>query len=128
MRTWHTELLGQFLVDGLNANSQIGPMDFAVLHELRADPLGDVDGNCKANALKSAAGRADGRVDADHFALEVHQRPATVAGVNRGIRLDELVVFRDSDGAARRADDAGGDGIFQAERLADSNNPIANTE
>ena len=38
--------------------------------------------------------RGDGRVDADDVAGRVEQRPAGVAGVDRGVGLDEVVEVR----------------------------------
>ena len=58
--------------------------------------------------------------------LEVHERAAGVAGVDRRVGLDEvLVAFRVDAGAAERADDAGGDGVAEAERIADRDDEIA---
>ena len=55
LRVWQVKLSGQVLVDGLHADAQVSPMHLPILEKLRADPLGDVDGNCEANALKPAA-------------------------------------------------------------------------
>src|SRR5690242_14646662 len=100
-------------------------MDLAFLDELRADPLRQTRRNREADALEAAARRVDGCVDADYFALQIHQRPTAIARINRGIRLNEFVVARDADSPAHRANNALGHGVFQAKRLTDRQDPIA---
>src|SRR5262249_3434748 len=48
-----------------------------------------VHGNGEADALGAGA---DGHVDADHFAVNVQQRAARIAGVDAGVGLDQLLV------------------------------------
>ena len=61
----------------------------AGLHELVAHVHGHVDRNGERQAHVAAGAAEDLRVDADHFALQVEQRAAGVAGVHRHVRLDE---------------------------------------
>ena len=66
------------------------------------------DGIGEADALVAAGIAADLRVDADHAAVHVEQRPAGVAVIDRGIGLDRVVdreVVRRRDLAVERADD-----------------------
>src|SRR5438132_5654048 len=51
--------------------------------------------DCKANAGVHAA---DQRVDADDFAVNVHQRPAAVPRIDERIRLDEILVYEARSG------------------------------
>ena len=60
---------------------------------------------------------------------QVHQRAAGVAGVDRGVGLDEvLVAVRVDAGAAQRADDARGHRLAEAERVADGHHEVADLE
>ena len=81
----------------------------AVLQHLGQHVLRRVGGNREADALRA---HDDGGVDADHLGARVDQRPAGVAGVERGIGLDHVAdqaaVLR-AQRAPDRADDAGGD-------------------
>ena len=73
--------------------------------------------------------REDGAVDADEFAPQVHQRAAGVARIDRRVGLDEVLVAVGIDaGAPEAADDAGRDGVLQAERIADGDHEIADLE
>ena len=57
---------------------------------------GVVDRDREAEALGAAA--RDGRVDADHRARGVEQRAAAVAGVDRGVGLEQVVEGRRAAG------------------------------
>ena len=68
----------------------------------------------------------DGAVDADQVAGGVHQRTAGVAGVDRGIGLDEVLEAVDAEMvAAERADDAERHRAAEAEGIADREHEIA---
>ena len=45
----------------------------------------------EADALVAGRLRIDGRIDADHFAVHVQQRPAGVAGIDGRVGLDEVL-------------------------------------
>ena len=68
----------------------------------------------------------DGGIDADDLALEVEQRAARVALIDGGVGLDEVLVLRDSapEHAVLGADDAHGDGLAQAKRVADGEHVV----
>ena len=54
------------------------------------------------------------------------ERAAGIARVDRGVGLDEVLVAVGVDaGAAERADDPGGDGVLQAEGIADGDHEVA---
>jgi hypothetical protein len=63
----------------------------------------------------SAPAHAAG-VDADDAAADVDERPAGVAGVDRGVGLDPEVVGRQVEVALDRGDDAAGDRALEAVR------------
>ena len=88
-----------------------------------------VRGHGEADADIAAARRDDGGVDADQLALGVDQRAAGVAGVDGRVGLDEVLVAAARDpAAAERADDARGDGLAEAERVADGEHEVADLE
>ncbi len=47
MRSMHTELVRPNLINGLNANAEIGPMDLAILRKLRVTHLATLTGTAK---------------------------------------------------------------------------------
>src|SRR3954449_8977996 len=68
-------------VEVLRLNVQVGVADGALGAQLGERALDDVDRHREAHALAAAAGGLDLRVDADHAAPGVEQRPAGVAVV-----------------------------------------------
>ena len=113
-------------------DAQVAADHAAVGDELLHHAADEVDGNREAEAFGHVliAGRADdGRVDADELAARVDERAARVAGVDRGVRLDEVLERRDAElTAARRADDAHRHGLTQAQRVADREDDLADLE
>jgi hypothetical protein len=80
----------------------------------------------EADALVAAGARQDRGVDADQVAVHVDQRAARVAGVDRRVGLDEVLVVLDADrGPADRRDDAHGHRLADAERVADRQHDLA---
>ena len=89
-------------------------------HELRG-----IAGDRKADALRAADDRG---VDADHLGAGGHQRSAGVAGIERGIGLDDVFdgpAAHRADRAAERRHHAGGNGRLKAERIADRDHQLA---
>jgi hypothetical protein len=56
-----------------------------------ADPFGQIDGNCEADALIAAGCTGDRRVDSDHVATKVNQGAAAVAGIDGRVGLQKLL-------------------------------------
>src|SRR4051794_1942359 len=108
-----------------NAHAEIAARDLALL-ELRQETLRGIDRSGEAEALRAAA--ADGRVDADHLAIDVHERTAGVAEVDGGVSLDEVLEGTGGVAEAERAslgrDDADGERVFELERIADGDGPV----
>ena len=73
---------------------------------------------------------SDQRVDADHFAVPVQQRPAGIAGVDGRIGLDGFVNLHAVRFLHRadRTDDAAGHGPGKAERIADGINFLSDLQ
>ena len=102
------------------------------LHRLAAalggghDHAHHVGGDRKADALRAAGARIDRGVDAGELAGHVDQRAAGIAGIDRGIGLDEELVVGDADlGARQRRDDAVRHGLADAEGIADREHDVA---
>src|SRR3546814_989048 len=93
--------------DLLDPNSEPAATGPAELTQLRCDAGSQLRGDREANADGSAGLREDRRVKADHVAVEIEQRTAGVAAVDRGIGLDEVVIGTLADIAASCRDDAG---------------------
>jgi hypothetical protein len=82
------------------------------------------DGIAKPMPMLPPGARQDRGVDADELAAQIHERAAGIAGIDRRVGLDEvLVAFRVDAGAAERADDAGGHRVAEPNGL-----PIATTK
>ena len=100
----------------------------AVLDDLVVDLRRGVDGQGETDALVPPRGGGDGRVDANHFAANVQQRAAAIAGVDGRIGLKEVLILGAAavgDVASRGADDAGGHGILKVERRPDGHRPVS---
>src|SRR5204862_1890009 len=89
----------------------------------RQDLLDHGDRNGESDRVRSADDRG---VHADYFAAQIEQRAAGVAGIDGGVRLQEVAVHRlRTQRPLLRADDAGGDGRLQAERVPDGGDVVA---
>ncbi len=87
--------------------------------------LYEIGGNGEADAVRAAAAREDGRVDADQLAIHVHQRTAGIARIDRGIGLDEdAEITRRDLVAGKRGNNAARDRLADAEGIADSKDEI----
>ncbi len=99
--------LGQLGGQVLNADAQQAAADLAMFDQLDLDLIHHIGRNRETDA-DVAPGRCQNRgVDADQFTVQVDQRAAGVAGIDRRVGLDEvLVAFDAKPRAAERADDA----------------------
>src|SRR5690606_12430809 len=98
------------------------------LHKFRAlvNPrTGQPRGNREPDPDTASRRREDRGVDADHLPVDADERPARVAAIDRGIRLDEVVVGAGVYVALPRRDDPGGNGPAEPERIADRDHPVA---
>ena len=84
---------------------------------------GEIGRRGEADPGRGAGGRVDRGVDADHLARRVEQRAAGIAGVDRGIGLDEVVEGAGADLPPAGRDDARGDGAAEAEGIARRQHP-----
>ena len=72
----------------LSSDADVTATDPAVRDQVGDDPLGGVDRDGEADAL---AAEDDRRVDANDFAGRGDERAAGVAGVKRGVGLNEVL-------------------------------------
>src|SRR5690348_16053221 len=97
-----------------------------MLDDLLHDAARHVDGHGEPDPDIAAAGRQDGRVDSDELAAQVYQRSARIAGIDRGVSLDEVLVSLDpKTTASQRADDPRSHRLPESERVADGDHEIA---
>src|SRR5690606_3220238 len=112
--------------DVLNPDADPAASDLAVLEQLADDPLNHVARYREADADVAAGRREDGGIDSLQRAVHPDERASRVAGVDRRIRLDEILVTFDVDAAAaERAHDAGRRGLPDPERIADREHEVA---
>src|SRR5439155_25007661 len=75
--------------------------------------------------------REDRRADADQPSRRIQQRPARIAGVDRGVGLDhvrDLATAAGRQPALERADDAAGQRLVEPEGIADRKRRLADLE
>ena len=104
---------------------------FAAEDKLSDDAVDFVHRNGEADAGGAAGGAVDGGVHADEPAGAVQQRAAGIAGVDRGVGLDDVLDRHLGDRLdlpAQGADDAGGQGLVEAERVADGVDVLADLQ
>src|SRR5258706_14873192 len=79
--------------DGADHHAHVAVDDLAAFLEVvdGVDDLGG-DGHGEADAVGALLREDDGGVDADHFAVQVEERAAAVAGINLGGGLNEIAV------------------------------------
>ncbi len=107
-----------------HAEAQPPGLHLAELKQLPVDLHGAVDRDGEADPRAAAVHRC---VDADQLAVDVEQRPAAVARVDRRVGLDEVVVgpALGADHALDGRDNPGGDGVAQPEGVADGDHRLA---
>jgi len=92
-------------IGGVGGDADEGAPHAAEADDLRDDEIGGVGGDREGNALRAVD---HGGVDADDLAGRRHQRPAGIAGVERGIGLDD-VIDQPAGRSAHRAAECGDD-------------------
>ena len=114
----------------VHADAEVAVVHGAVLDDRLGRSARDLRGNGEAGAGKRAAAGDDEGVDADQFAVGVHERAAGVAGIDGRIGLDEVAglarIVAVGIGAIERADDAARDGELEvAEGAAEGQHGFA---
>ena len=119
------EALADVVGDLLNPHAEPAAARLAVLAQLIDNGDGAVRGNGKADSNRTPRRRDDRGIDADDLAVEVEQRSAGIAAIDRRISLNVVVVGTGIDVAVARLDDARGHRAAEAERIADGDHPFA---
>ena len=113
----------------LNGDTDAAALHVAVLEQLRNDLTDHVARNGEADADVAAGAGQDRGADAEQLAVDVDERAARVAGIDRRIRLNEVLVAFDVDAvAAERAHDARRRRLPEPERIADGDDVVADSE
>src|SRR5205823_265627 len=116
----------QFL---LQVDAEEPASDLSLFNDRIHHIASQIDRYGEADTLKAAAAAQDGGIDPDQAPLDIDQRTAGVAHIDRGIGLDEVFVSVNAKAAAANgADDAGRDGATDVERITDGHHCIADFE
>src|SRR6185437_10468523 len=119
------EALGDLRRHFLNLHPEPASLDLAVLAQLLDHGFCKARRDREADADRTAIGRVDRGVDADHLALEVKSRATRIAAVDRGIELKVVVIGAGMDVAAARRDYARTHRAAEAEGIAYGQHPVA---
>src|SRR6185312_7824464 len=109
---------GQRLSQGLNRDAKPRMNRMARGNELILDLDRGIDRDREGQTLIGAVLRIDLRIDADDLPGRIEKRPAGIAGVDRGVGLDEADTLA-RERTPGRADDTGGGAFFESEGLPD---------
>src|SRR6185437_4830207 len=123
----HVEAFGDIVRHRLDTHAKPATPRLAIPAQLVDHAGSKLRGNGKADADRSTRWRDDRGVDADDLAVHVEQRPAGIAAVDGGVRLDEIVIGTGIDVAVTGRNDAHRDRTAQTERIAHGHDPIADT-
>src|SRR5690606_32841481 len=106
--------------DVLDADADAPAPNLAEFEQLPDHALDHVARYREADTDVTAGRRENRGVDALQRAVEAYQRTPRIAGVDRRVRLDEVLVAFDVDAAAaERADDSGRRRLSDPERITD---------
>jgi hypothetical protein len=123
---WQSHTIGEIGRYRLDLHADPAARDRSLVAQLSNHAFDRVGRNGKGYPHRTAGGREDRGIDADHVAVDVESRAAGIAFVDRRVDLDEIVIRAGADVAATRRDDTGGDGATETERIADRKNPVTN--
>src|SRR5262249_10468820 len=111
----------------LNADAQIAAVDLAAFYQLFRDASRHVRRDREADADVAAGRRDDLRVDPHEFGRRVNQSASGMALVDRRVGLQKALeaAVAQPRRAPLRADDPGGHGLADAERIAHGQHHVA---
>ncbi len=112
-------------VDRNRLHSKKRLVHFAIGNQIVCDAFRGIDRNGEANSRRCTARRIDRRIDADHFAMSVDQRPAGISAVDRCVGLNRFIdqgVLPGLHRAAQRAHHSRRQRALKSKRIADRQN------
>ena len=122
----HGEVLSQLWRHVLNAHAEVATLHFALFQDLLHHVACEIHGHGKAYALIASVAAEDGRANAHESAIGVHECAPGVAWVDRGVSLDEILVFLDAHAtAAGGTDDPHRHRLTDAKGIADGEHHVA---
>ncbi len=96
--------------------------------QLRGDIHHRINGDRKRDTHEPARLTENLRIDADHFTIQIEQGPARIAGIDRGIGLNEGGIGLVRQGTIDGGHNAGCHSVVETERRADGQHPLAHLE
>ena len=118
----HAKRGGKIRINRLAHHARPGALELLrALIGLPHEGAHQIGGDGKADTVGAARAGHDPGVDPDQIAIHVNQRPARVAGVDRGVGLNEIAQPLSGGGTAARQPrhDAAADGLPHAKGVAD---------
>ena len=124
---WTANVLGSNI---LGQNAQETASDLAAGKKPFHDVARQVDRHGKTDALIAAARADNCRVDSDQPALRINECTAGVAGIDRRIGLDEILILVETGQpvAAQGTDNPHRHGLAQAVRITNGQHDITNLQ
>src|SRR5258708_4583536 len=113
---------------GLGLHADVASPDFSGANQAAGDVFRRVDRDGEAQALRGQNRRG---VDAHDLAPGIDQRAAGVAGVERGVCLDDVVdkpAGLRAQGSSEGADDSGGQSVLKAVGVADGDDQLSHAD
>src|SRR5260370_24827384 len=108
----------------MDINPEPSALDLAVRPEFRQLSLHEVDRDGEADTHVHAGARVDRGIDTHHRTAQVDERTARIAGINRGVGLEKVVVIA-RDEASLVTLDSTRPGILIAHSVAMPPTPFA---
>src|SRR5262245_50360378 len=91
------KLSGELFVDVADLHAEVAALDAPILEQLLHDFASEFAADRQRDPLRALAVALDGGVDADHLAIETDERSAAVAGIDRRVGLQKVLVLIQSD-------------------------------
>src|SRR4029077_4958180 len=117
------ERFRQFRGHLLDAHAEPSTGYMALFLKLGSDVFSHVDRDGEANAFTLCKDRG---VDTHPLPSCIDERPTAVAGIDRRIGLNEVVIGARANYSSLSADNTCRDGLFQAKRTTDGHDPTTN--
>ena len=121
------EKVGNIRCDDLDRDTEPTSGNPAAAFELRYDRFYEVDWGSEPYADIAAGAAQDRGVYPDDFPSQIEQRTPRIPGIDRSIRLDEIVVWTGANHPPLAAHDARRHRLIEPEWIANSDQPVTDT-